>query len=196
MTILADNVVRLEKYPAVLAAGAATIAIAASLLASLDLSGLFGAGLAVLMATMAAIDARYFIIPNELNAAAFGLALIAAATTGWHVDPGAAIGLAILRGATLALLFFCLRLAYRLIRKRNGLGLGDVKLAAVAGAWLGWAAMPVAVEIAALLALAAYASRQWLLGRSLDTSVRLPFGLFFAPAIWLAWFLQTLWVLP
>jgi leader peptidase (prepilin peptidase)/N-methyltransferase len=196
MTILADDVIRPEKYPAILAAGAATIAIAASLLASPDLSGLSGAGLAVLMATIAAIDARYFIIPNALNAAAFGLALIAAATTGWPVDPGAAIGLAILRGATLALLFFCLRLAYRVIQKRNGLGLGDVKLAAVAGAWLGWMAMPIAVEIAALLALAVYAPRQWIRGRSLEATKRLPFGLFFAPAIWLAWLFQTLWALP
>jgi leader peptidase (prepilin peptidase)/N-methyltransferase len=195
MAILADDVVRPQKYPAIIAAGAATIAIAASLLASPDLTGLFGACLAVLMTAIAAIDARYFIIPNELNAAALALALIAAAT-GWQVDAAAAIGLALLRGATLALLFLCLRLAYRLVRKRNGLGLGDVKLAAVAGAWLGWMAMPIAVEIAALLALAAYTSRQWSLGRSLKPTNRLPFGLFFAPAIWLAWVFQTLWVLP
>jgi leader peptidase (prepilin peptidase) / N-methyltransferase len=196
MAIWADDVARPEKYPAIIAAGATTIAVAASLLASPDLSGLFGAGLAVLMAAVAAIDARYFIIPNELNAAALALALIAAAATGWPIDATAAIGLVLLRAATLALLFLCLRLAYRLVRKRNGLGLGDVKLAAVAGAWLGWMAMPVAVEIAALMALAAVASRQWLLGRSLKTTNRLPFGLFFAPAIWLAWLLQTLWVLP
>jgi leader peptidase (prepilin peptidase)/N-methyltransferase len=193
MTILADNVVRPAKYPFVVAAGAATIAVAASLLASSDLSGLFGAGLAVLMTTIAAIDARYFIIPNELNAAALALAVIAAAT---QIDAPTAIGLALLRGATLALLFLCMRLAYRFIRKRNGLGLGDVKLAAVAGAWLGWTAMPIAVEIAALMALMIYASRQWMLGLSLKSVGRLPFGLFFAPAIWLAWLLQTLWALP
>jgi leader peptidase (prepilin peptidase) / N-methyltransferase len=192
MTILADHAARSQKYPAIIAGCAATIAIAASLLASPDLSGLFGAGLAILMATVAAIDARYFIIPNELNAAALALAVIAAAI---QIDAATAIGLAILRGATLALLFLCLRLAYRLIRKRNGLGLGDVKLAGVAGAWLGWTAMPIAVEIAALLALAVYASRQWLLARPLESTGRLPFGLFFAPAIWLAWLLQTLWVL-
>src|SRR5262249_54307708 len=146
-----------------IAAGAATVAVAASLLASSDLAGLFGAGLAVLMATIAAIDARYFIIPNELNAAALALAVIAAAT---QADAPTAIGLAVLRGATLALLFLCLRLAYRLTRKRNGLGLGDVKLAAVAGAWLGWTAMPIAIEIAALMALVGYASRQLMRDRS------------------------------
>jgi leader peptidase (prepilin peptidase)/N-methyltransferase len=193
MTILADDVVQPKKYPALIAAGAATVAVAASLLASSDLAGLFGAGLAVLMATIAAIDARYFIIPNELNAAALALAMVPSAT---QIDAATAVGLAILRGATLALLFLCLRLAYRLIRKRNGLGLGDVKLAAVAGAWLGWTAMPIAIEIAALMALVAYASRQFMLARSFKSTNRLPFGLFFAPAIWLAWLLQTLWNLP
>jgi leader peptidase (prepilin peptidase)/N-methyltransferase len=193
MTILADDVVRPDKYPAIIAAGAATVATVLSVLASPDLSGLFGAGLAVLMAMIAAIDARHFIIPNELNAAALALAMVAAAT---QIDAPTAIGLALLRGAALALLFLCLRLAYRLIRKRNGLGLGDVKLAAVAGAWLGWTAMPIAVEIAALAALAAYASRQLTRARSFKSTSRLPFGLFFAPAIWLAWMLQTLWILP
>jgi leader peptidase (prepilin peptidase) / N-methyltransferase len=194
MTILTDGVARPGKYAAVIGAGGATVAVMASLVASPDLSGLFGAGLAVLMATIAAVDARYLIIPNELNAAALAFALIAAATT--QFDAGTAVGLALLRAATLTLLFLCLRLAYRLVRKRNGLGLGDVKLAAVAGAWLGWTAMPIAVEIAALLALAVYAPRQWMLGRSLEATKRLPFGLFFAPAIWLAWLFQTLWVLP
>ena len=193
MTIQADDVVRPDKNRATIAAGAAIVAVAASLLASPDPAGLFGAGLAVLMATIAVIDARNFIIPNELNAAALALAMVAAAT---QIDAATVVGLAILRGAILALLFLCLRLAYRLIRKRNGLGLGDVKLAAAAGAWLGWTAMPIAVEIAALMALAVYATRQWMLGRSLKSAGRLPFGLFFAPAIWLAWLLQTLWVLP
>ena len=63
-------------------------------------------------------------------------------------------------------------------------------------AWLGWTAMPIAIEIAALMALVAYASRQFMLARSFKSTNRLPFGLFFAPAIWLAWLLQTLWNLP
>jgi len=66
--------------------------------------------------------------------------------------------------------------------------LGDVKLAGVAGAWLDWLTIPIAVEIAAVAALAAYVMR----GRSVDPMTRLPFGLFFAPGIWLGWLIDTM----
>ena len=49
-----------------------------------------------------------------------------------------AVGIALLRGAVLALLFLGLRALYRRLRGRDGIGLGDVKLAGVAGAWLDW----------------------------------------------------------
>jgi leader peptidase (prepilin peptidase) / N-methyltransferase len=47
--------------------------------------------------------------------------------------------------------------------------------------------IPVSIEIAALVALAAYAARQFMINRPFDAAVRLPFGLFFAPSIWLCW---------
>ena len=56
----------------------------------------------------------------------------------------------------LALLFLGLRAVYRRLRGRDGIGLGDVKLAGVAGAWLGWVTIPIAIEIAALAAIAVY----------------------------------------
>ena len=52
-------------------------------------------------------------------------------------------------------LFFGFRAGYRALRGVEGMGLGDVKLAAVAGVWLDWAFLPIVVEIAALSALAA-----------------------------------------
>ena len=88
-------------------------------------------------------------------------------------------------------MFLILRWLYLRLRGREGIGLGDVKLAAVAGAWLGWIAMPVAIEIAALSAIAVYATRHFILGRPVQATTRLPFGLFFAPAIWLGWVLQA-----
>jgi leader peptidase (prepilin peptidase)/N-methyltransferase len=44
--------------------------------------------------------------------------------------------------------FYGIGLAYRRARAREGLGLGDAKLAAAAGAWLGWEALPSMVLIA------------------------------------------------
>jgi leader peptidase (prepilin peptidase) / N-methyltransferase len=81
---------------------------------------------------------------------------------------------------------------YSRIRGREGIGLGDVKLAGVAGVWLDWSIAPVAIEIAALAALAAYTTRLLYKGRSVRPTNRLPFGLFFAPAIWICWLLQSM----
>jgi leader peptidase (prepilin peptidase) / N-methyltransferase len=172
------------------AAATAAVAAAISLMATPDAQGLFGAGLALLMVAIAAADWRSYVIPDELNIAAFILALAAAASQGESaVD---AITLAAVRALVLSIAFLGLRYAYRTLRTRDGIGLGDVKLAAVAGAWLGWQTIPVAVELAALAALAAYIAHRCLSGRPLQSTHRLPFGLFFAPAIWLGWLLDTL----
>jgi leader peptidase (prepilin peptidase)/N-methyltransferase len=80
---------------------------------------------------------------------------------------------------------------YSRLRQRQGIGFGDVKLASVAGVWLGWAMLPIAFEIAALVALASYALRQRILRRAIRSTSRLPFGLFLAPAIWLCWLLEA-----
>lgn len=163
-------------------------AMAASLAAGDGWSGLWAAGLVPVLAAIAVMDARRFIIPDELNAAGLALGLVHAAATA----PSAVEGLAAagLRGAALALLFLAIRRAYRALRRREGLGLGDVKLAALAGTWLEVAAIPVAIEIAALAALFAYGLRQMRSGRALRADGRLPFGLFFAPAIWIGWILD------
>lgn len=107
------------------------------------------------MLAIAAVDYRHLIIPDELTAAAVVLAVVNAAAVGPSpiVDGLAA---AALRGTVTMLLFWSLRWLYRRLRGREGLGLGDVKLAFVAGAWLDWTMIPVAIEIAALGALTAY----------------------------------------
>ena len=166
------------------------VAAAASVWAVPGTGGLLGAGLALLMLAIAIVDYRYFLIPNELTAAALALALVnaALADTPSMVE---SVATAALRGAVTMFFFLALRWLYWRLRQREGLGLGDVKLAFVAGAWLDWTMIPVAIEIAALAALAAYGAWPVFDGRPVDTTSRLPFGLFFAPAIWLAWLLGT-----
>jgi leader peptidase (prepilin peptidase)/N-methyltransferase len=163
--------------------------IAVSLILLPNGQGVVGGGLAVIMIAIASVDARRFIIPNELTAAALALGFLHAAMQ----DSGSvveALASAALRGAVLAFAFLSLLLLYRRIRGRDGIGLGDVKLAGVAGVWLDWWVLPVAIEIAALAALAVYAVR-FLSGRASVRLMKLPFGLFFAPAIWLGWLLQS-----
>jgi len=169
---------------------AALAACAASVIAAPGLPGWLGAGLALIAIAIAVIDARFLIIPNELSAAAFALALLNAANWAPHVL-WESVGMAILRAAVLALLFWALRALYRRIRGREGIGLGDVKLAGVAGAWLAWSTLPIAIEIAALSAIAAIALRHYAAARALDQALKFPFGLFLAPSIWLGWFIEV-----
>lgn len=168
--------------PALLAAAAG---VAASLAVDGGAAGLLGAGLAVVMAAIAVTDARHFLIPDRLNAAAALLGLASAALDA--PDAAAAVGLALARGSMLALAFLALRVGYRHLRGREGLGLGDVKLAGVAGIWLDGLMLPAAIEIAAATALAVCLLEHIRGGRAIRAGRRLPFGLFFAPAIWLAW---------
>jgi leader peptidase (prepilin peptidase)/N-methyltransferase len=159
-----------------------------------DLRGVLGALLVLMMLAIALTDARLGIIPDEWNAAGLTLALLNAVLQNPDrmVEVMAA---AVLRGGVLALLFLGLRVAYRGLRGREGIGLGDVKLAVVAGAWLDWLTMAIAVELAAVAGLVTYLVRRYWLGRLLQMTSRLPFGLFFAPAIWVGWFLETTRVL-
>jgi leader peptidase (prepilin peptidase)/N-methyltransferase len=165
--------------------------VIASLVAAPGASGLLGGALGLLMLAVAAADARAFVIPDKLTFAAFLLALTNAANEGLASVPEN-IAVAALRGLVLALAFFAVREIYLRLRHRHGIGLGDVKLAAVAGAWLDWPLIPVAIEIAALAALIFYIVSQLVLRRSLSATAKLPFGLFFAPAIWFCWLLNVI----
>jgi leader peptidase (prepilin peptidase)/N-methyltransferase len=166
-------------------------AIGTSLLASAGPDGLFGAFLGLLMIAIATTDNSRYIIPNELTAAAFGLALLRAGTVGPDADWSGMIWAA-LRAAAIALPFLALMLAYRRWRGRDGLGLGDVKLAAVAAVWLDWITIFAVIELAALSALGAYFVNAYFRKQPLRATAFLPFGLFLAPAIWIGWLAEAL----
>jgi leader peptidase (prepilin peptidase)/N-methyltransferase len=74
----------------------------------------------------------------------------------------------------------------------EGLGLGDVKLAAAGGAWTGWQDLPNVVLVAAVAALALALVRAAHRRKRLAGTDRLPFGAFLAPAIWIVWALRQL----
>jgi leader peptidase (prepilin peptidase)/N-methyltransferase len=178
---------------AALCAVAAAAAIVSVIVAP-GLAGMLGAALAVDVVAIAAIDARRFIIPDELTLAALVLGIANAGLDVWPEgwsEVFASAGAALLRGAALAGCFFALRALYARLRGREGIGLGDVKLAGAGGVWLAWSTIPVAIEIAALAALAVYVVRQLAGGRVMSATARMPFGLFLAPAIWLGWLLEA-----
>jgi leader peptidase (prepilin peptidase)/N-methyltransferase len=167
------------------------VAVGVSLVASPGADGLFGAFLGLLMFSIAIVDSRRYIIPNELTAAAFALALLRAGSVGPDAEWLGAVWAA-LRAAAIAVPFLALMIGYRRWRGRDGLGLGDVKLAAVAGAWLGWATIFAVIELATLSALGAYLVTAYLRKRPLKAAAFLPFGTFLAPAIWIGWLIEAL----
>ena len=161
-------------------------AVLASLAVSPGRLGVAGAALAALALAIAVVDARRLIIPDELNALAFVAGLATASLA--DATPGEAVVNALLRASLMSGAFFAFRAGYRGLRGRDGMGLGDVKLAAVAGVWLDWGDLPVAVNIAAVSALAS-ALLGRLRGNEWNPASKLPFGAFLAPAIWICWLL-------
>ena len=179
-----------ETSPSLALGIALLLGVFASLVTAPGAEGLYGAFLAALMLAIAVYDARHYLIPNELTAAAFALALLRAAA--FVPDIGIeALLWPLARAAAVALPLLLLMALYRRWRGRDGLGLGDVKLAAVCGAWLDLASVVAVIELAALLAIAAYAVNALLRRRPLRATAYLPFGLFLAPAIWVGWLGET-----
>lgn len=75
---------------------------------------------------------------------------------------------------------------YRKYRGRDGLGLGDAKLLAAAGAWLGWAPLPFVVLIACIGSFMWIGARFLTHGRE-SLHERVAFGVPMALAIWIVW---------
>ena len=91
-------------------------------------------------------------------------------------------------GATAAYVLFAgIGESYFRLRGIDGLGLGDAKLFAAAGAWLGWQNLPMVLMIAAFGGLA-----QALLARLAHRDTQLAFGPWIAFGFWVVWMMQ--WV--
>ena len=148
------------------------------------------------MLAIAVVDARRFIIPDLLSLPSIPAGLLA---SGRLLEPSVAeivridhvIGM--LAGG---LGLWLVRAAYFRVRQREGLGLGDVKLAAVAGAWIGWQSLSDVILLAAALALSLVMALGLVRGRELSAAARVPFGCFLAPSIWLVWALGALGRVP
>lgn len=164
---------------------AAMIGVVAALAHPLPLA-LVTAGLGWWLLLTAALDLEAHWLPDLLTLPLIALGLLAAwagfgpplAERLW----GAAIGWAVLEA---------IRLGYRLSRGRDGMGGGDPKLFAAAGAWVGAWNLPVILLCAGLLGIAA-ALTMILRKQKVAATTRMPLGTLIALALWPAWLLVAI----
>lgn len=147
--------------------------------------------LTVILLAIAITDVREMRIPDVYNALIFCIGLLACAllhhqTVLWGLKSAVAglIGMQ------------AIRLLYLHFRHRNGLGLGDVKFTAAAGAWIGLEELPLMILIAAGSALACVALLSMFSSSRLLKNSAVPFGPFLAISLWTLWSLSPFGVDP
>lgn len=136
-------------------------------------------GLASALLLLSYIDLRTGLLPDlltlPLGIVGFGLSLY---TGGWIQSvAGGVAGYALIAG---------LAAFWRSQRGYEGIGLGDAKLLAASGFWVGVIALPVILLVASIfgLVIALIMAKAM---RSDDMNVAIPFGPFLALGTWAAW---------
>lgn len=89
------------------------------------------------------------------------------------------------------LAFYLIAALYRRYRGQHGLGLGDAKLLAAAGAWLGPVYLAPVVFFGAILALGFVVILR-VLGRTVSWQMTLPFGPFLSAGVFVCWCLRLM----
>lgn len=138
-----------------------------------------------IMLAIAASDLKNFIVPDVLSLPA----LVMGFAVTWALAPHLLENHFIAAGAG-ALMLYAIREGYRLWTGKIGLGLGDVKLAAVAGAWTGITGLSYVLLASCFGAICIVAIASFTSGKPINRQTRIPFGAYLAPAIWLVWLVQ------
>jgi leader peptidase (prepilin peptidase) / N-methyltransferase len=131
--------------------------------------------------TLAWIDWEHMLLPDALTLplilAGLGATLL--------LDPAATTEHAAAAAAGY-LAFRAIEITYRRLRGRDGLGQGDAKLMAAAGAWLGLAPLPTVTFMAAAFGLAIAAGLR-IAGQAMHRGSAIPLGPALCAAIWVTW---------
>jgi len=160
------------RYPAVeLTSGALAAGVAARF--GVTLIGAEALVLVMLLLPLAAIDLEHHLLPDALTLP--GIALGLAGSLAGGITP---IGDALIGAVVGAVLPCVVLVVYRWLRGVEGMGLGDVKLLAMIGAFLGWRGMLLSLGIGSTLG-ASVGIALMLAGRG-RRDTELPFGTFLA----------------
>lgn len=133
--------------------------------------------LAPVLAWLIIEDVRSFRIPDAASLGLVVAGLLSSFVLAITHPADAFIGMSLGFGS-----FFILGHVYFMLRGEDGLGIGDAKLLAAAGAWLGWRDLPILVALAAIAALCFAA---------LMRHRKIAFGPWLAAAFWTLWILKV-----
>ncbi len=133
---------------------------------------------------LAYIDWRTFRLPDHvtLPLICIGIVFNAVSELGFTNTSSALIGGILGYG-----FLWALNSGFRAIKGRNGIGMGDAKLLAALGAWLGWVALPNILFFASFLGL--IGGLAWLKFNKQKLNQAFPFGPFLA----IAGIIELLW---
>ncbi len=161
------------RYPAVELASSA-IALCSALLSAGPLQALVQMAFLLTMFTIALIDLDHRIIPDEISLPGTVLGVLVCPALGisrWEGIVGAAAGFGFL---------FLVATAYRRLRGIEGMGGGDLKLAGMLGAFLGWKGLVLTLVLGSLVG--AVVGIGLIAARRGGGRTALPYGTFLAPA--------------
>jgi prepilin signal peptidase PulO-like enzyme (type II secretory pathway) len=133
---------------------------------------------------LAYIDWHTFRLPNVITLPLIILGI----TFSWLSDLRLTTLSSAFAGAFLGYMsLWTLNASYRLLKNRNGIGMGDAKLLSALGAWLGWGALPNILLIASAAGI--MGGIIWLKWRGHQLQQAFPFGPFLA----IAGIIELLW---
>jgi len=159
----------------------------------MTLRGVAAAVLCWLLVGLAATDAETLLLPDALTLPGLALGVIYSGFQSPGLDPSFAFAWkaaaeSLLWAACAAAFILLIRALYWLVRRREGMGLGDAKLLAMIAAWLGLEqtllVLFLAVVCAAAYGIALIARRRILRSESHSkaTATRIPLGSFLSAA--------------
>lgn len=156
------------RYPLV-EAGLAALFYLVALHADSLLAWVSAATFCFLVLGLLVMDAETFLLPDSFTLPGIGLGLVQSLAPGGGLATRLALGReapfplphwssltsSLIGALSTAAFLLVTRWVYRLVRKREGLGLGDVKLVATLGAWLGLSGALLSLTLGILLAAGA-----------------------------------------
>ncbi len=173
------------RYPLVeLATGAAFAAVAWHF--GFGWQALLAMAFTACLIALAGIDLDRQLLPDAITLPLLWLGLVASL---WHAGapataPPVSPRDAILGVAAGYLFLWAVFQLFRLATGKEGMGYGDFKLFAAAGAWLGWQMLPLVLLLAA--AVGAVTGITLIVAKRLGRGVPIPFGPYLAGASWIA----------